>query len=111
MGGSAKTVASLGAGAPRFMEEGELGFVLDAVRSETNTYVALVDDDSPIPIPYPGAWDQWAIATIDLKTFNVVRSPLRPVLLEGTNSVSGLGLPSLRYFQMQMDRREGAIVA
>ena len=48
-------------GPPRVMGNGELGFVLDAVRDSDDTYVALVDDESPIPFLSRGAWDQWAL--------------------------------------------------
>merc|ERR1711871_248743 len=75
-GGSAKVIAELEGGAPRVMGSGQLGFVLDALRGDT--YIALVDKDSPVPIPYPGTWDTWALVTVDLKTGNHRFLPLSP---------------------------------
>ena len=89
-GGSAKVLAELEGGAPRVMGNGQLGFVLDAI--EGDTYVALVDKDSPVPIPYPGTWDTWAVVTVGLKTGTHQFLPLSPAVLEGTTSISGVGL-------------------
>ena len=77
------------------MGSGELGYVLDAVRESDDTYIALVDDESPIPIPEPGAWDQWALVVVDLKTKEMKRLTLTPAILEGETAISGIGLPDL----------------
>ena len=90
-GKKAKLVAELPGGPPRVMGSGQLGFVLDALSDDT--YIALVDKDSPVPIPYPGTWDTWAMAVVDLTTGAQKFLPLSPAVLEGTTSVSGLGLP------------------
>ena len=77
------------------MGSGELGFVLDAVRESDNTYIALVDDESPVPIPEPGTWDQWALVVVNLKSKDVKMLTLTPEILEGETAISGIGLPDL----------------
>jgi len=77
------------------MGSGELGFVLDAVRESDNTYIALVDDESPVPIPEPGIWDQWALVVVNLKSKDVKMLTLTPEILEGETAISGIGLPDL----------------
>jgi len=98
--GASRVVASLGnAAAPRVMGGGQLGFLGDAVRATgpvgSGTYVALVDQESAIPIPFPGALDRWALATVDLATGATTHVALDPMFLVGSNSLSGLGLPRL----------------
>ena len=91
-----RVVAKLGdAVAPRAVGQGQLGFLQDAVRTADGKYVALVDKPSPVPIPFPGALDAWAAAVVDLRTGKARLVPLDPFLMEGSNSLSGLGLPNL----------------
>jgi hypothetical protein len=94
-GNKANVLLDTQCGPPRVMGAGELGFVLDAVRESDSTYVALVDDESPIPIPEPGIWDQWALAVVDLKSKTMKMLTLTPEILEGETAISGIGLPDL----------------
>ena len=103
--GASRIVATLGnAAVPRVMGDGQLGFLGDAVRagpssptSQSGTYVALMDQESKIPIPFPGALDRWALATVDLATGASTHVALDPMFLVGSNSLSGLGLPNLKF--------------
>ena len=93
--GKASVLADTKCGPPRVMGNGELGFVLDAVRDSDDTYIALVDDESPIPFPEPGAWDQWALVVVNLKSKQLKMLTLTPAILEGETAVSGIGLPAI----------------
>ena len=93
--GKSNVLVDTNCGPPRVMGSGELGFVLDAVRESDNTYIALVDDESPVPIPEPGTWDQWALVVVNLKSKDVKMLTLTPEILEGETAISGIGLPDL----------------
>jgi hypothetical protein len=97
----AKVVATLGnvTGPRSYGGKGTLGFTLDSYRRSTGTYVALVDAYSNVPVPLPGTWDQWALATVSglsKGTPKVAVVNLSPGMLEGSTSISGLGLPHLK---------------
>ncbi len=84
---------------PRVMGQGTLGFTLDAMRSSDSMYIAVVDQENPVPIPEPGALDRWAVVVID--DLNSAQHTARTVVLDpffmvGSNSLSGVGLPALR---------------
>ena len=80
--------------APRVTDGGTLGFTLDAARSD-GTYIALVDANSAVSVPFPTAWDQLALAVVDAKSGKSSVTALNPAQLSGGTAVSGLGLPKL----------------